>query len=360
LNSLVQDVEAAYEDYEPTKAGRMIQEFVNDELSNWYVRLCRRRFWKGDYNEDKISAYQTLYQCLETVSVLGSPIAPFFMDQLFSDLNSVCGRHTAESVHLADFPTSNEALIDTDLEEKMSIAQKVSSLVLGLRAKEKIKVRQPLQRIMVPILDKDFTRRIEDVKDIILSEVNIKEIELLEDTDGVINKKIKPNFKTIGPKYGQQMKQIATMVNQWGSADISDVEANNGWKGDIQGIPVELEMSDFEITTDDIPGWLVASEGRITVALDITISDDLKSEGIARELINRIQNFRKDSGLEVMDKIKLTFDANEEVKAAIESNADYIKNEVLALDIAFGSLSENDGVLAEMEEGDTRIDLVKG
>jgi isoleucyl-tRNA synthetase len=360
LNSLVQDVEAAYEDYEPTKAGRMIQEFVNDELSNWYVRLCRRRFWKGDYNEDKISAYQTLYQCLETVSVLGSPIAPFFMDQLFSDLNSVCGRHTAESVHLADFPTSNEALIDTDLEEKMSIAQKVSSLVLGLRAKEKIKVRQPLQRIMVPILDKDFTRRIEDVKDIILSEVNIKEIELLEDTDGVINKKIKPNFKTIGPKYGQQMKQIATMVNQWGSADISDVEANNGWKGDIQGMPVELEMEDFVITTDDIPGWLVASEGRITVALDITISDELKSEGIARELINRIQNFRKDSGLEVMDKIKLTFDANEEVKAAIESNADYIKNEVLALDIAFGSLSENDGVLAEMEEGDTRIDLVKG
>lgn len=358
MNSLIKDVTAAYEDYEPTKAGRLIQEFVTDELSNWYVRLCRRRFWKGDYTEDKISAYQTLYQCLETVAILGSPIAPFYMDQLFNDLNSVCGRHKVSSVHLAELPKANDAFIDTDLEEKMDIAQKVSSMVLSLRKREQIKVRQPLQKIMVPILDADFARRLQDVADIILSEVNIKEIDLLEDTDGVINKKIKPNFKTIGPKYGQQMKQIAAMVNQWTGDDISKVEANNGWKGDIDGAPVELEMEDFEITTDDIPGWLVASEGRITVALDITLTDELKSEGIARELINRIQNYRKDSGLEVMDKIKLTFDANDTVKSAIESNADYIKSEVLALDIQFGSV--NDGVLADLDEGDTKIGLVKG
>jgi len=359
LNSLIKDVEAAYEDYEPTKAGRLIQGFVTDELSNWYVRLCRRRFWKGDYSEDKISAYQTLYQCLETVAILGSPIAPFFMDQLFSDLNTVCDKHQAESVHLALYPKADEGQIDLDLEEKMSIAQKVSSMVLSLRKREQIKVRQPLQKIMVPILDKDFARRLEDVTDIILSEVNIKEIELLEDTEGVINKKIKPNFKTIGPKYGKQMKQIAGMVNQWGNDDIAAVESNGGWKGEIEGEAIELDMADFEITTDDIPGWLVASEGRITVALDITLTDELKSEGIARELVNRIQNFRKDSGLEVMDKIKLTFDANEVVKTAIENNADYIKSEVLALDISFDSLSDSQGTLADLEEGDTRIDLVK-
>ncbi|MEX1002397.1 MAG: isoleucine--tRNA ligase [Crocinitomicaceae bacterium] len=359
LNSLIKDVEAAYEDYEPTKAGRLVQEFVTDELSNWYVRLCRRRFWKGDYTEDKISAYQTLYTCLETVAILGSPIAPFFMDQLFSDLNSVCGKHAAESVHLADFPKADKALIDKDLEEKMDIAQKVSSMVLSLRKREQIKVRQPLQKIMVPVLDKDFSRRLEDVKDIILSEVNIKEIELLEDTEGVIKKKIKPNFKTIGPKYGKQMKKIAGIVSEWGSTEIAAVEANESWKGVIDGEEIELDLSDFEITTDDIPGWLVASEGRITVALDITLTDELKSEGIARELINRIQNFRKDSGLEVMDKIKLTFDTNDTIKSAIQSNADYIKAEVLALDIGFGKLPDNKGVLADLEEGDTRIDLVK-
>jgi isoleucyl-tRNA synthetase len=360
LNSLIKDVEGAFEDYEPTKAGRLIQGFVTDEMSNWYVRLCRRRFWKGDYTDDKISAYQTLYQCLETVATLSSPIAPFFSDQLFMDLNSVCGRHEVESVHLADFPVADESQIDLDLEEKMDIAQKVSSLVLGLRAKEKIKVRQPLQRIMVPVLDKDFARRLQDVSDLILSEVNIKEIDLLEDTEGVISKKIKPNFKTIGPKYGKQMKQIAAMVNQWGGEEISSVEANAGWKGEIEGNAIELDLADFDIVTDDIPGWTVASEGRITVALDVTLSEELKSEGIARELVNRIQNFRKDSGLEVMDKIKLTFDANEVVKSAIENNAEYIKAEVLALDITFDSLSDSQGTIADLEEGDTRMNLVKG
>ncbi len=360
LNSLIKDVDSAYGDYEPTKAGRLIQGFVNDQLSNWYVRLCRRRFWKGEYSDDKISAYQTLYKCLETVSILSSPIAPFFSDQLFGDLNLVSGKYSEESVHLANFPSANEAEIDTDLEEKMEIGQKISSMVLGLRAKEKIKVRQPLQRIMVPVLDKDFARRLEDVKDIILSEVNIKEIELLEDTEGVLVKKIKPNFKTIGPKYGKQMKQIASMVNQWGASDIATAEANNGWTGEIDGAQIELDLNDLDISTDDIPGWLVASEGRITVALDITLSEELKSEGIARELINRIQNYRKESGLEVMDRIKLTFDANDTVKSAIESNQEYIKNEVLALDIAYGSLDKDSNLLADLEEGDTLIGLVKG
>jgi len=260
---------------------------------------------------------------------------------------------------LADFPKANESLIDLDLEEKMDIAQKVSSMVLSLRAQEKIKVRQPLQRIMVPVLNSDFARRLEDVKHMILSEVNIKEIELLEETEGVISKKIKPNFKTIGPKYGKQMKQIAGMVAQWSADDISNVEANDGWKGELDGQEIVLDIADFDISTDDIPGWLVASEGGITVALDITLSGELKSEGIARELVNRIQNFRKDSGLEVMDRINLTFDANPVVKTAIENNSDYIKAEVLALDISFGTLSNSQGTLADLEEGDTRIDLVK-
>ena len=359
LNTLIGDVDAAFADYEPTKAGRLIQSFVIDELSNWYVRLCRRRFWKGDYTEDKISAYQTLYTCLETVSLLGAPIAPFFMDQLFLDLNSTSKKNSVESVHIAYYPEQNASLIDADLEQRMGIAQKVSSLVLGLRKKEQIKVRQPLQRIMVPILDTDFKRRIEAVKDIILSEVNIKDIELLEDTTGILVKKIKPNFKTIGPKYGKQMKAIAGMVGGWDASDIVKVEQNNGWSGKLNGEEIELDLEDFDIVTDDIPGWLMASEGGLTVALDITISADLKQEGIARELVNRIQNFRKESGLEVMDRIALTFNANEEVKTAILANETYICNEVLANSINFDSLDANTGLLADLEEGDTFIKLEK-
>lgn len=359
LNTLIGAVDTSFDQYEPTKAGRLIQDFVNDELSNWYVRLCRRRFWKGDYSQDKISAYQTLYRCMETVAILSAPIAPFFMDQLFQDLNSTTGRWKAESVHLADYPTINSAEINQDLEEKMSIAQKVSSMVLSLRQGAKLKVRQPLQKIMVPILDADFARRLEDVKHIVLSETNIKEIDLLEDTEGVLVKKIKPNFKTIGPKYGKHMKAIAGMVNQWSGAEITQVEANNGWSGEVNGDPVQLDLSDFEIVTDDIPGWLVASEGRITVALDITLSAELKSEGIARELVSRIQNYRKDSGLEVMDRINLTFDTNETVKSAIESNQEYIKTEVLAEGIGFDSLEPNNHLLADLEEGDTVIGLAK-
>jgi isoleucyl-tRNA synthetase len=341
LNSLIKTVDEAYADYEVTKAGRAIQQFLSDELSNWYVRLCRRRFWKGSYEEDKISAYQTLYRCLETICILGAPIAPFYLDHLFNDLNKITKRHTVDSVHLTIIPASNPAEIDLDLEEKMDIAQKVSSMVLSLRKKEQIKVRQPLQRIMVPVLDKDFTRRIEDVKEIILSEVNIKAIELLEDTAGIIIKKIKPNFKTIGKKYGKQMKAITELAKNWTNADIQKIEAAGGWKGEVLGDPIELDMEDFEISTDDIPGWLVASEGRMTVALDVTLTDELKREGIAREIINRVQGLRKDSGLEVTDKINVTVDTNELVKSAIEANKEFICNEVLAKEIAFGKLDPN-------------------
>jgi len=359
LNSLIKNVDEAFETYEPTKAGRLIQSFVTDEMSNWYVRLCRRRFWKGDYTEDKISAYQTLYTCLETVSILSSPIAPFFADQLFLDLNSTTGKNKAESVHIADYPAINESLIDIDLEEKMDIAQKVSSMVLGLRKKEQIKVRQPLQKIMVPVLNKDFARRLKDVQDIILSEVNIKQIELLEDTEGVLVKKIKPNFKTIGPKYGKHMKAIAGLVGKWTATDISSVEQNNGWAGEINGEAITLDLGDFDISTDDIPGWLVSSEGGLTVALDITLSAELKSEGIARELVNRIQNYRKESGLEIMDKVQLTVEANDEIKAAIESNQTYICNEVLATGLSFGTVAKENNLVADLEEGDTLIELVK-
>ena len=359
LNSLVKNVDEAFEAYEPTKAGRLIQSFVTDEMSNWYVRLCRRRFWKGEYTEDKISAYQTLYTCLETVSILGSPIAPFFLDQLFLDLNSTTGKNKVESVHIANYPTANEALIDIDLEEKMDIAQKVSSMVLGLRKKEQIKVRQPLQKIMVPVLDKDFARRLKDVQDIILSEVNIKQIELLEDTEGVLVKKIKPNFKTIGPKYGKHMKAIAGLVGKWTAADITSVEQNKGWTGEVNGEEITLDLGDFDISTDDIPGWLVSSEGGLTVALDITLSAELKSEGIARELVNRIQNYRKESGLEIMDKVQLTVEANEEIKAAIEANQTYICNEVLAAGLTFGTVAKENNLVADLEEGDTLIALVK-
>jgi isoleucyl-tRNA synthetase len=359
LNTLIKNVDEAFNDYEPTKAGRLIQSFVIDEMSNWYVRLCRRRFWKGDYTEDKISAYQTLYTCLETVAILGSPIAPFYLDKLFLDLNKASGKNQLESVHLADYPKVDDALVDMDLEEKMGIAQKISSMVLSLRKKEQIKVRQPLQKIMVPVLDKDFARRLQDVTDIILSEVNIKEIELLEDTEGVLVKKIKPNFKTIGPKYGKHMKAISAMVNQWGNNEIAEVEKNQGWTGEINGEQINLDLNDFDISTDDIPGWLVATEGGLTVALDITLTDELKAEGIARELINRIQNYRKESGLEVQDKIKLTIDTNEVIQSAIETNRNYICNEVLATDITFGKVDSNENLLADLEEGDTVIELGK-
>ena len=351
LNSLIQDVEEAYESYEPTKAGRLIQGFVTDQMSNWYVRLCRRRFWRGDYTKDKIAAYQTLYTCLETVAVLSSPIAPFYSDQLFNDLNKVSKRHSEKSVHLTKFPTVDENAIDIDLEERMSIAQKVSSMVLSLRKKENIKVRQPLQKIMVPVLDQDFARRIEAVKDLILSEVNVKELELLEDTTGVLVKKIKPNFKTIGKKYGKHMKSIIAITNQWSQDDIVAVDKNKGWTGEIEGESIALETEDFEISTDDIPGWLVATEGNYTVALDETISPELKNEGIAREFVNRIQNLRKESGLEVTDRIELKIKSDDKINLAINDNLNYICSETLANSLDLVEEVNGEKLVFEVEEG---------
>jgi len=359
LHSLIQNVDEAYETFEPTKAGRLIQDFVTDQLSNWYVRLCRRRFWKSDDSKDKLSAYQTLYTCLETVSILGAPIAPFFMDQLFSDLNAVTKRHDVISVHLADFPKVNSALIDTALEAQMDIAQRVSSLVLGIRKKERIRVRQPLQTIMVPTLSQTFSDNITHVKELILSEVNVKELRLLEEGSGVLVKSIKPNFKTIGPKYGKQMKSIAVLVGKMTADDIATVEKNQGWSGDIDGENIVLDINDFEILAQDIPGWLVSTEGGLTVALDITITDELKSEGIARELVNRVQNLRKDSGLEVTDKIRLTVECASEIQAAIAQNEEYVCNEVLATEISFGSFDGEALLVDLVQEGDAKIGLVK-
>ena len=363
LNSLIKNVDDALNAYEPTKAGRFIQEFVGDQLSNWFVRLCRRRYWKESTDEsgrlDKLSAYQTLYTCLETVALLSSPIAPFFMDQLFLDLNKVSGKSSLESIHLAEFPVANESFIDEKLEAQMEVAQRTSSLVLGLRKKERLRVRQPLQKIMVPVLDKEFADNITHVKDLILSEVNVKELELLAEDNNIFVKSIKPNFKTIGPKYGKHMKAIAGTVAQFSADDIANIEVNKGWKGEINGESISLNISDFSIVAQDIPGWLVSSEGNLTVALDVTISDELKAEGIARELVNRVQGLRKDSGLEVTDKIILSLDTNEEIQKSIAANKAYVCNEVLANDIIFEALSDNALVTDLVESEDAKINLVK-
>lgn len=365
LNSLIQKVDEAYAAFEPTRAGRLIQEFVGEQLSNWYVRLCRRRFWKQATDDqagskDKLSAYQTLYTCLETVAVLAAPIAPFFMDSLFCDLNKVSGRDSAESVHLANFPVANQSLINEELEAQMELAQGVCSLVLSLRKKENIRVRQPLQKIMVPALDANFSERIGRVQNLILSEVNVKELELLSEDNGVLVKSIKPNFKTIGPKYGKQMKTIAGLVAQMSAEDISKIEQTGVWSAEIEGEQVVLDAQDFEITAQDIPGWLVTTEGSLTVALDVTISESLKSEGIARELVNRVQNLRKDSGLEVTDRILLRIDTNEMIQAAIAQNKSYVCDEVLANDVVFQVLGSEALTTDLVEAGDARIDLIKG
>ncbi len=359
LNSLIKEVDEAFDAYEPTKAGRLITSFVNDQLSNWYVRLCRRRFWKGDYTQDKIAAYQTLFECLEKVAILSAPIAPFYADQLFSDLNNVANKHNVNSVHLAYFPEVNTNEINVELEAQMEIAQQVSSMALSLRKKEKIKVRQPLQKIMVPILDPSFKSRIMHVQNLILSEVNVKELELLEDTSGVLVKKIKPNFKTIGPKYGKQMKSIANLIKTWNNDDIAKLEKLKSWSGEIEGVSIELNMDDFEISTDDIPGWLVTSENGITVALDITITPELKQEGIARELVNRIQNLRKDTGLEVTDTISISISSTNEIEEAIKANSGYISDEVLATSIETNVKREKAISIDIESEGDTLILIEK-
>lgn len=330
LNTLIKDTTAFYDDYEPTKAARAITTFVTENLSNWYVRLCRRRFWKGSYEQDKIAAYQTLYTCLKTVAQLGAPIAPFFMDQLYRDLTSVCESTASESVHLSNFPKSDDSLIDALLEEKMHKAQVISSLTLSLRKKESIKVRQPLQRIMIPVLDPAEKEQIEAIADLVKSEVNIKEIEIIDDASGILVKEIKPNFKALGPRFGKDMKHVANLIRSFQQEDIVLLEKTGEKKVNLSGNDIILTLEDVEITSSDIEGWLVANQAGITVALDVTITPDLKQEGISRELVNRIQNIRKESGLEVTDRIDIQLQSHEHMDEAVRSNEQYIKDETLA------------------------------
>jgi isoleucyl-tRNA synthetase len=325
LNSLIKEVDECLADYEPTRAGRAIQDFVTENLSNWYVRLNRKRFWGGGMNQDKLAAYQTLYTCLKTVAQLGAPIAPFYMDQLYTDL--VVG---AESVHLSDFPKWNQSFINKELEERMDIAQQISSMVLALRRKVNIKVRQPLQKMMVPILDRSMADKIDAVKKLILTEVNVKELEYIEDTTGILVKKIKPNFKTLGPKYGKQMKGISAAVAAFTQQEIAQLERSGSHQLVVDGVTVDMTLVDVEIMSEDIPGWLVATEGRITVALDVNLTDDLVKEGIAREFINRIQNHRKDSGFDVTDKISIEILKHNAIFDAINAHKSYIAAQTLA------------------------------
>ncbi|MBT5932945.1 MAG: isoleucine--tRNA ligase [Flavobacteriales bacterium] len=359
LNSLVQQVDDSFSSYEPTKAGRAIQEFVTEQLSNWYVRLCRRRFWKNDDPRDKVAAYQTLYTCLETISIIASPIAPFFMDRLYLDLNQGSKKSTLFSVHLEDFPISDSKVVQSTLESQMELAQRCCSLVLGLRKKERIRVRQPLQKIMVPIMNQDTVNHLNHVRDLILSEVNVKELEIITEDNDILVKSIKPNFKTIGPKYGKHMKALASLISEWSSDDISSLEATGEWTGEVNGDVVVLDLNDFVIVTKDIPGWLVSSEDGLTVALDISISDELKSEGIAREVVNRVQNSRKEKGLDVTDRIAIRIESSEFIQKAIKDNQKYISDEVLANTIVFKDL-DNDYYTETIEaENDIKFSLSK-
>ena len=343
LNILIKEVKAFYEDYEPTKVARAINTFVNDNLSNWYVRLCRRRFWKGDYTEDKISAYQTLYTCLDTVAKLSAPIAPFFMDRLYQDLNAVTRKDKAESVHLSDFPVADESRIDTDLVEKTHLAQSITSMVFSLRKKENIKVRQPLQKVMIPVLDKKTESQILAVADLIKQEVNVKELQLInaEEASTLIVKQIKPNFKVLGVKLGKDMKVVGAEISAMSSEQIATLEKEG--KMSIAGH--EITIDDVEILTKDIPGWTVTSEGRITVALDLTVTDELRAEGVAREFVNRVQNLRKDKDFDLMDRISIQLEENNPFKSEINANNSYISTEVLANKIEFvDSLSQADDI----------------
>ena len=344
LNSLILEVDNAYGSYEPTRAGRAIADFVDAHLSNWYVRLSRRRFWKSEDNTDKLSAYQTLYTCLETVARLSSPIAPFFSEQLYRDLNNVTGRNKAESVHLTDFPEANTTFIDKALEERMEAAQLISSLVLSLRKKANIRVRQPLSKIMIPVANEEMKAQIEKVSHLIKSEVNIKEIEFLSPDNNILVKNVKPNFKTLGKKYGKQMKQIQAYFTNMSQEEIHQFEKNNGTHLDVDGVDVELTLEDALISTQDIPGWAVTSQDDLTVALDMTITDELMQEGLAREIVNRVQNLRKTGGFEVTDRIELLIEKNEKIDAAVEKFGDYICTETLATIIKVDAL---DGVEAE-------------
>ncbi|TXN37942.1 isoleucine--tRNA ligase [Flagellimonas hymeniacidonis] len=358
LHSLIQKVDEAYNDYEATKAARMISDYVQENLSNWYVRLCRRRFWKGDYQQDKISAYQTLYTCLLTVAKLSAPIAPFFMDRLYKDLDATTKKDGFESVHLSGFPVSDQGMINKKLERKMQLAQKVSSLVLSIRQKEKIKVRQPLQKIMIPILDDEQKADIEAVSDLIKSEVNVKEIELLDDASGILVKQIKPNFKVLGPRFGKDMKAIAGAVNLLNQDDIQKIEREGELMLALENKSIILQLTDVDISSQDIEGWLVASSGSLTVALDVTIDENLRKEGIARELVNRIQNLRKESGFEVTDRIDIKILKDGFVESAVSSNEDYIKTETLTAELNFEEKLD-EGIAIAFDEVNTKLFIQK-
>lgn len=356
LNLLVKEVTEFYQDYEPTKVARAINTFVNDNLSNWYVRLCRRRFWKGDYSEDKISAYQTLYTCLETIAKISAPIAPFFMDRLYQDLNTVTGKNQAESVHLTDFPRVNESQIDTDLVEKTHLAQTITSMVFSLRKKENIKVRQPLQKVMIPVLDKKTEEQILAVSELIKQEVNVKELHLInaDEAADLIVKQIKPNFKSLGARLGKDMKTVADEIQNFSAEQISSLEK----EGKTQVAGYEISLEDVEISTKDIPGWTVTSEGKTTVALDLTITEALKAEGIAREFINRVQNLRKDKDFDLMDRISIQVEESCPFRSQIEQNLDYISSEVLTNGIDFvSSLASSDEI--EIDEVKFNINISK-
>jgi len=358
LHSLISKVDAAYADYEPTRATRAVSEFVQENLSNWYVRLSRRRFWKGDYQEDKISAYQTLYTSLVTIAKLSAPVAPFYMDQLYRDLTATTKKETYESVHLSLFPEVDPEFINTSLERKMQKAQVISSLVLSIRQKEKIKVRQPLQKIMIPVLDEDQRREIEAVAELIKSEVNVKEITLLDDASGILVKQIKPNFKVLGPRFGKDMKLISKAIAKLKQEDIQKIEREGEISLDLENKSIILQLEDVEITSQDIEGWLVASSGSLTVALDITINEDLREEGIARELVNRIQNLRKESGFEVTDKIDIKILKDGFVEKAVTNNINYIKTETLTAELHFEEKLEN-GTSVAFDEVNTKLFIQK-
>jgi isoleucyl-tRNA synthetase len=351
LNSLIKEVDTAYEEYEPTKAARAIQEFVTEHLSNWYVRLSRRRFWKGEYTDDKKVAYQTLYTCLDTLSRLMAPIAPFYADHLFTDLNSISKKDKNESVHIAQFPVVNESLINKDLEERMQLAQDISSMTLSLRKKVNIKVRQPLQKILLPVVDTKFKEQVLSVQDLIIAEVNVEEIKFLEDATTVLVKKIKPNFKALGPKVGGLMKQLSASISDINQEQIAYLEKNGMLPLNLGAVIFDLLLEDVEILSEDIPGWQVANQGKLTVALDITLTDELKEKGLARELVNRIQNIRKDKGFEITDRINVKIKGPEEVRRSINNNFDYIRSEILAIQLELVEQLEGSDVIAmEMDE----------
>ena len=341
LNSLIKEVDKCLNDYEPTKAGRLISDFVNDNLSNWYVRLNRKRFWGGDYTNDKIAAYQTLYTCLEVVSKLMAPISPFYADMLYNDLMTIKVGKNVDSVHLAKFPEFNDSLIDKTLEVQMQMAQQATSMVLALRRKVNIKVRQPLQGIMIPVVDDAQKAHIEAVQELIMNEVNIKEIKFVDETAGVLVKRVKCDFKKLGPRFGKRMKSVAAAISSLEQNKIAELEKSGKLTLELPDGPAEVTTADVEIFSEDIPGWLVANEGTLTVALDVTITNDLRKEGIARELVNRIQNLRKSKGFEITDKINITLSKNEAINEAVKENKAYICNQVLGESLELVDKVEN-------------------